>query len=265
MHSPLFDLPSLWLVQDLMIPVGIILCGVLVARRAEREHQHASQMLKLVVVSIIAGYLGGHILYIFTDLPHFMENPLDILLFWTGGGVFFGGVIGVTLAFFFSIRVMQLPFCKTGDIMVPYFVLIHAIGRLHCFVGGCCFGKPTNLPLAVIYPANYLAAQSHFEEGLIDKGVASLPIHPAQLYEAGALLLLFLFLLWLQQEKSYHGQIIVAWFFLYPALRFGLEAFRGDKYRGVYILSISQYISIALLLLATFFYLQLRKKRLSAH
>ena len=89
-----------------------------------------------------------------------------------------------------------------------------------------------------------------------------LAVHPTQLYEAGAELLMFFFLLSLRPKKRFHGQILLVWLSVYPVIRSVIELYRGDKIRGVYFmgLSTSQYISIAVACSAALIYFYLRKR-----
>jgi phosphatidylglycerol:prolipoprotein diacylglycerol transferase len=86
------------------------------------------------------------------------------------------------------------------------------------------------------------------------------PLHPSQLYEALATLIIFSILVWLAPRKRFAGQVTLAYVVLYSITRFGLEFFRGDVGRGfVGPLSTSQVVAIILVLLAAFFYFRLRK------
>ncbi len=89
-----------------------------------------------------------------------------------------------------------------------------------------------------------------------------IPLHPTQLYEAAALLVIFVFLLWLWRRRSFDGQIFAAFILLYAAARFGLEFFRGDPRSKLLggLLSAPQAISIALVVLAAVFWWWQRRR-----
>ena len=242
-----------------MLSAGLLLVISLGARQAQQEHEPPANIINLMVFELLAGILGARIVYAFTALPYYLNNPLEVLMIWKPGLVWYGGFIGAALCLLIYTRFHKLVFFKYADILVPYMAFGHAFGRLGCFLGGCCFGKPTNHSWGVIFPPYSAAAESQHLDGLITSGMPSLPIHATQLYEAGANFLLFLFLLWLGRNKTYHGQVSVGWCVLYPLLRFCIELFRGDQYRGLNILSTSQYLSIGILLFGALLYVGYEK------
>jgi phosphatidylglycerol:prolipoprotein diacylglycerol transferase len=107
-------------------------------------------------------------------------------------------------------------------------VLAHAIGRVGCFLNGCCYGKPSSLPWAVAFPFN------------------GVPRHPTQLYEMGALLTLFFILKALERKKLKAGTLFLIYGLSYGIWRFGVEFLRGDSTGVLWNLTVFQLASIAL-------------------
>ena len=131
---------------------------------------------------------------------------------------------------------------KTADIMIPGLVIAHMFGRFGCLSAGCCYGKPTGSSWGV-----------RLYSDLVDPNLRGVPLHPTQLYEAGSLFVLFLFLMRLHKKKSFDGQVVLTYFMAYPIIRSIIEIFRGDLIRGFVIdgvLSTSQFISILVFLAA---------------
>lgn len=132
------------------------------------------------------------------------------------------------LCFLFKVKVFL--FMET---VIPGLVLAHAAGRIGCFLGGCCYGLPTNLPWAVSFPKDSLP-WNHFHDQAL---------HPVQLYESLYLTLLALFLIYLIKP----GSRFVSYLFAYGFFRFMIEELRAD-YRGNILgseyLSPSQYFSL---------------------
>jgi phosphatidylglycerol:prolipoprotein diacylglycerol transferase len=155
----------------------------------------------------------------------------------------------------------RLPFFKYADIMMPFTALGHAFGRLGCLAAGCCFGRPSDLPWAIHFPYGSMAHQAQQNQHLVMLGDPALPVHPTQLYEAGIELLFFWLLVMMRPKKRFHGQLLLTWLALYPVARSIIEMFRGDQERGVYILSTSQYISIAVAGAAVALFLHFRRQR----
>ena len=122
--------------------------------------------------------------------------------------------------------------------LVPALPLVHAVGRVGCFCAGCCYGRAAPPPWGIAF--------THAIAG--PNGV---PLLPVQLWEAGAELVIFAFLLWYAGRAAGPGQMLRAYVFCYAPVRFVLEWFRGDPARGMYgPLSTSQWLSLVVLALA---------------
>jgi prolipoprotein diacylglyceryltransferase len=113
--------------------------------------------------------------------------------------------------------------------MIPYLAVGQFFGRFGCLAAGCCWGKITNLPWGIEFPAGTMAFRQHAQEGLLEAGAThALAIHPTQLYDSFTGLVLLGLLLWIRQRKRYHGHVFIWWMFLYPLMRSTVELFRGD-------------------------------------
>jgi phosphatidylglycerol:prolipoprotein diacylglycerol transferase len=137
----------------------------------------------------------------------------------------------------------KLPWWKTADACAPGIAIGNFFGRQGCFAAGCCWGKPTTLPWGVKFS----------ELGHEITGVpVGVPLHPTQLYESFAMLLVFVFLLWLHKRRVFEGQVILFYALLYSVVRFSIEFFRDDPRGDVFGLtsatglSTSQLISIVI-------------------
>lgn len=119
-----------------------------------------------------------------------------------------------------------------------------------CFLGGCCFGAPHDGPLSVSFPAWSPASEAQWRSGLLAHPSAhSLPVHPAQLYEAlGCLVLAGYLYFWREPRKRFDGQVMLETLAGYAVLRFGLEFLRADDRGALLGLSTSQWISVAAVL-----------------
>jgi phosphatidylglycerol:prolipoprotein diacylglycerol transferase len=173
-------------------------------------------------------------------------------------------------------RYYKLPWWRTADSFAPGVILGQAIGRLGCFSAGCCWGKPTAGWYGVHFSekgsqitgvptiVNHLAETQRnvWAERLADHGgvLAPLKLHPTQLYEAGAALLILVALLLIHRRRRFEGQVILAYAMLYSVARFIIEYWRDDPRGEILGLSTSQFIAIILFVgaLATFIY-RLRK------
>lgn len=245
----------------LFIATGFLMAMTLCKRQAEREGEDPEQMVDLTFYLLLSGLIGARVVFILTQLPEFMAHPLEIVMFWRGGLVWYGGFLGAVAYLVYHRKKSAVPFFKTVDILIPYMALAHGFGRLGCLFAGCCFGRPAQLPWSIVFPVHSMAQSAQYMSGLVGPLAPSMPVHPTQLYEAGAEFAMFAFLLWMRQHKRFHGQLFLLWVSLYPIIRSVIEIYRGDKDRGVYILSTSQYISIGVGLMALVLFFWLRKVR----
>jgi phosphatidylglycerol:prolipoprotein diacylglycerol transferase len=169
--------------------------------------------------------------------------------FWNGGLAYYGGLIGATAAGLWLLRRERFPIAKACDAAAIAIPIGLFFGRLGCFFGGCCFGVVSDHRFALRFPAYSAASEKHFREGLLaSKALASLPVHPTQLYEAaGCLAIAALIGLGLQPRKRFDGQLLLAFLGGYAVLRFALEYLRDDDRGALLGLSTSQLISVVIL------------------
>ena len=267
MYPTLFSLPfgdDPWSLHTygVLIATGFLVTMMMAKRQAIREGEDPERVVDLAFYVLLFGLIGSRIVFILTKLDEYIRNPIQILYFWQGGLVWYGGFI---LAAFYVYRYSKrhrLNYWKYADLFIPYVALCHAFGRLGCLAAGCCFGNPTDSPWGIVFPNGSMAHQQHHRDELISSySDAALAIHPTQLYEAGAEMLMFWLLILVRRNKRFHGQLMLIWLSCYPVIRTVIEFFRGDKERGVYIMSTSQWISIIVAAFAVWSYFHLRKVR----
>ncbi len=219
------------------------LCAILITvRLARRDGLPSERIYDLSLWMLLAALVGSKVLMLFTE-PEYRDHPLQLLSldFLRSGGVFYGGLLGAVLAGYLLIKRYQLPWWKTADACAPGIAIGNFFGRQGCFAAGCCWGKPTTLPWGVKF-----SELGHEITGVPTETY----LHPTQLYESFAMLLVFVFLLWLHKHKRFSGQVILAYALLYSIIRFAIEFVRDDP-RGDVLglttltgLSTSQLISI---------------------
>lgn len=195
--------------------------GILVAAKlAERDGLPRERIYDLCLWMLLASLVGSKILMFFTE-PEYREHPAQLLSldFLRSGGVFYGGLIGALIAAYLLMRRYGLPWWQTADACAPGIALGNVLGRQGCFSAGCCWGKPTNLPWGVRFTQ-------------LGHEITGVPIdaklHPTQLYESFAMLLVFFFLLWLHRRKKFSGHVILAYIAIYAGIRFAIEFVRDD-------------------------------------
>ena len=196
-----------------------------------------------------------------TSLDYYLSDlsRLFSVEFLRAGGVFYGGLLGAIAGCYFFLRKNpSVSFLRIADIAAPAIPLGQAIGRIGCFSAGCCWGSHSELPWAVTFSNDY----AH--------GLTGVPlheaIHPVQLYESFSWLLLFLILLAALRKKTFPvpGQLFAVYLISFGIIRFILEFFRGDLYRGVYfngMISTSQAISLLMVPAAMVLFFMLSRKK----
>jgi phosphatidylglycerol:prolipoprotein diacylglycerol transferase len=261
MHPRLFELP--WSIPYLG-PITVYTYGVLLAAayllglqlaivRARKRELDATRVMDLGIYIIISALIGAKLLLLVTDFQTFRNNPAELLTLARSGGVFYGGLILAVIVALVYIRRVGLPLWTTCDVFAPGIALGHVIGRFGCFFAGCCFGRPTSVPWAITFTDPFAAANVGTP--------LNVPLHPTQLYEAGAeFLILALLLSTENMGKRFAGRTFWLYMLLYSVSRFVIEFFRGDERGAVGALSTSQFISVVLAPLAIFMLVYLARR-----
>lgn len=184
----------------------------------------------LFIAAVIGGLIGAKLLYIIVELKDILADG-DFLRRLTGGGfVFYGGLAGGMLAALLYCRINTVDFIGFADALCAPLCFGHAVGRVGCFLAGCCYGCETSLAIGVVYP-----------EGSIPP--AGVKLLPTQLMEAAFLLLLGIALL-IVLKRCARLYASAAYLLSYGIWRFVIEFFRADPRGGIGLLSTSQIISI---------------------
>ena len=260
MYPRLLELP--WTVP-LLGQITIYTYGVLLAAayllglklamvRAKARGLDGAKVLDLGIYIIISALVGAKLLLLVTDFQVFQADPRELLTLARSGGVFYGGLILAVAVALWYIRRAGLPLWTTCDVFAPGIALGHVVGRFGCLFAGCCYGKPTTVPWAITFTDPFAAANVGTPLGV--------PLHPTQLYEAGAELLILIMLLGTERRgRPFAGRTFWLYMLLYAISRFIIEFFRGDPRGSVGIFSTSQFISIILAPLAIVMLLRLSR------
>lgn len=207
------------------------------AKKIGEDPKHIENLFLLIVLGSVLGSRLFHVA--FEEPSYYAAHPEKIIAVWEGGYTLYGALLSCLLVVFFYARKQRMDYFNFFDIAANGTALGIAIGRVGCFLAGCCWGKPTQCFLGVTFshPETFAA-------------IRHTPVHPSQLYEAFGALLIFGYLQWRFRNRAYRGQIFFHGLSLYAVLRFLIEYFRGDEYRGYVfhgLISYSQLISLAIL------------------
>ena len=264
MFPDLIDLGFLHLkTYGACMATGFLLCWMLVEKLSGRK-----DLSNLLLSLMIGGVAGSRIAYVIEHWhSEFASNPAAIVRVDQGGLMFYGGFILSFVIFFVWCFIKKENPLKLADLLAAVVPLGHAFGRIGCFFYGCCYGRDSDAWCAVTFPAG---SPSWFEHGR--KMVSVLP---TQLFEAAALLALFAFLMYvwhrnvkpqtsnLKPQTSNAGSGLILGLYLcgYAVIRFGIEILRGDPRAAVGPFSISQTISIGMIVIGSLFILNARVHR----
>ena len=258
MYPRLFEIPEFVGIGPFTIyTYGVMLAAAyllglqLAIVRARKAGLDSGRMLDLGVYIVIAALVGAKLLLLVVNFEYFRNNPDEILVLARSGGVFYGGLIMATLVAFWYMKRHGLPVWTTCDMFAPGIALGHVIGRVGCLMAGCCYGRETNVPWAITFRDTFAAANVGTP--------LNVPLHPTQLYEAGAELMILVLLLATERKgRPFPGRTFWAYMLLYAISRFIIEFYRADE-RGIIMgMSTSQFISVVLVPLSVLMLLYLR-------
>lgn len=243
-----FIIDFLWLGREVRVPSYGLMLAIAFSvgyfetlRRSIREKEidprHIENLFLIVIASAVIGSRLFHV--VFEDPIYYFQNPAKIFAVWQGGYTFYGGLLIGLVATYGYTRIRRLSFLRIVDIMTPSVLFGLALGRVGCFLAGCCWGQPTSMPWGVVF-SNPLSFAPHHTS----------PLHPTQLYESLGAALLFGVAWFKYNRRAYDGQIVFFALIGYALLRFFVEFFRGDDYRGFVLngtLSYAQLVSLTIL------------------
>ncbi len=180
--------------------------------------------------------------------------------FWAGGLTYYGGFIGASVVAVWLLRRDKFPLGKMADFAGFAIPMGLVFGRMGCLLAGCCFGSECALPWALSFPARSAASEMQAKAHLIaSKFLPSLHVHPTQVYESLACLVITGFcLLYVYPRKRYAGHVFVVFATLYAIVRFLLEMLRRDDRGSLLGLSTSQWIGVAIVVMMFFLHRKLR-------
>jgi len=242
MYPDLFSIGPITLhTYGLFVAIGFFVGLMVTTRLGKSEGFSSQQIMDMGFIIILSAIIGSRAMYIVMNTSYYTHAPLDMLKIWEGGLVFSGGVIGVVLTMLWYVKRHDLPLGKTADLWAPAIAIGQAIGRIGCFMAGCCYGKPTDSIFGVTFSnPNSLARPLH------------VPLHPTQLYSSISGVVIFMVLLLLYSKKKFEGQVFLWFLIMHSTARLAIEHFRGDD-RGILLssnMSMTQLVATLILIAA---------------
>ena len=239
MYPKLISIGSFYIpTYGVLVALGFLAGLWVTLHLARRAGLAPEKITNLAVYCAIAGIIGAKLFMFLFDLGDYVRNPGQIFSLETlqAAGVFHGGFLAAILFAAFYMRREQLPVLGTMDVFAPGIAIGQAIGRLGCFAAGCCWGRECDLPWGVRFRSDAASPVP------LDK-----TLHPVQLYESAADLLIFFLLFRRAQQKHPSGQVIGLYMVLYSTARVIIEFYRVHEQSLVGPFSLTQWIALGVL------------------
>ncbi len=240
MHNEIFTIGKITIHgYGLMIGIGFLAAVLIGMYRAKKKGLNQEAVLDIAIYAILAGFLGGKLLYVIVEWKRFMADPWSVL--GSSGFVVYGGIITGVLAGYIYSKIKKISFIKYFDLVMPEIAIAQGFGRIGCFLAGCCYGRETDSFLGVIFPQGSLAPS----------GVKLLP---TQLFMSVGDFLIAIILILYSRKNKVDGNVGAGYLILYGVGRFIIEFFRNDARGSVGALSTSQFISIFIVAIGVAFF-----------
>ena len=205
------------------VALGFAAAALLISRRAVNFGINKNDAVDLIVLMLVGGVIGARLLYVLLNIGYYSANPFEVIDLSKGGLVWYGGFFAAIASAAIYIRQKKMGFLNTMDLVAPYIVLAQAFGRVGCFLNGCCYGFNS---------------------------------YPIQLVSSFILVIIFIILRSWQDRRRFIGEIALWYCILYSLKRFGIEFFRADNPRIIIGLTISQVISLLVLIAAVIIFMK---------
>jgi len=206
----------------LMLIISVMLGIYYVYRMSKKTEFDFGNLLTIAYILVFGGIIGARLFYVLFHLEEFEGHWLDTInpfqsdQFGIAGLNLYGGVIVAVIGSFIYLKIKKLPVLRIFDLFAPTIGIGLIFTRIGCFLNGCCFGTPTDLPWGVSFPVGSMPYYIFGTEF----------IHPAQIYSSLYGLLLFIYLHWRLKNKKFDGEVIGLLFMIEAIFRYAIEFVR---------------------------------------
>lgn len=239
MHRVLFSLGS-WPIYSfgVFVALGCIAASWVAASQSKRLRIDRDMTLEACVWVVAFGVLGARLGFVTQNLGWYLEHPDQILNMRAGGMSWHGGLVGIVVGAWIPTRRMGIRLLDFLDLAAPGILLGLGIGRIGCFLNGCCYGKICDSWFSIVTPTE------------------ADPVHlyaryPTQLLEMGLAFILFPLLLTWLRHRRFRGEVFMGFLLLYSVIRFVVEFFREGGLLGSTPLTLAQWVSVVLVIVST--------------
>jgi phosphatidylglycerol:prolipoprotein diacylglycerol transferase len=169
MHPELFEIPFIHLTiksYGLMMVIGFIACVWLITRLSRDFTSNPQIITNAALYALVGGVIGARLFFVIHYIDNFRSNLLDVFAIWQGGLELAGGVIVAIIVILLYLWYHKQPVRRYLDTLAIGLMLALVFGRIGCFLNGCCYGKPTELPWGVRFPYDSFAYRSQISPDL---------------------------------------------------------------------------------------------------
>ena len=214
----------------LMIALGFLFALIYGTWQCKKQGLDDDFFFNLAMFVLIFGWLGGKIMFIIVEFKQFLISPMSVI--GSEGFVVYGGIISGIITIYVYCKIKKMNFFSYIDIIAAAVAINQALGRVGCFLAGCCYGRETDSWVGVVFPEGCMAP-------------AGVKLIPTQLFSAAADICMFIILCMIINSKKYIKGVPMAVYMTgYAIGRTIIECFRSDARGSVGALSTSQFISI---------------------
>ncbi len=236
----------------LCIGIGIMVAYFIILYKTKSLGINKDNLSELFLWSFLAAFVGGKLLFYLEEPSKYLDNPSLMLKNFGNGFVFYGSLLLVVPTMYFWLRKKKIAFWPFMDGVAFGGPVLHSLGRLGCFLAGCCHGKVCDNAFGVIFSNPKSAANPK-----------NIPLYPTQLFDIAINLITLLIVFLVSKKQQFNGQLFLIYIMLYGIGRVINENFRGDDERGFLfggILTYSQFIAILLIVVSAIIWYKLAKK-----
>ncbi|MFH1878765.1 MAG: prolipoprotein diacylglyceryl transferase [Candidatus Omnitrophota bacterium] len=242
MHRILFQAgPFTLYTYGFFVALGFLLAMVLIGRDSKKIGLEKNKVFDCLIAVLIGGLAGGRLLFVILNWHLFRNDIARIVMINEGGMAVQGAMLMGVLSGAVAARVKRIPFWKTADLFAPYMALGQSVGRVGCFMNGCCYGKAVSSGVRVTFPGDEVSRI------------------PVQLYSSFSLLAICIILLLLRKKRYFDGHAFALYLLLYSVYRFFMDFMRADNPPVFGSMSLSQIISIGTFFTGIALYMILRR------
>lgn len=245
MYPVLFKIGNLGIRSyGVLLVIAFFICLWLAKFDAKRISLSKKLVDKYANYLLLGGLIGARLYYAaFYDPYYYFTKPWTLLFIWEGGLAIHGALLGGVIATYLFCKKKNIPFLKLTDFVAPILLLGQAIGRIGCFLNGCCYGVPTDKPWGMIFAKDSPAYYKYGYQSL----------HPTQLYEMFLDLIGFILLWSFRRNFKKPGTLFGLYLIYYGIVRFAISFLRADSlYLWGTSIKIAYLVSIFMLIVGAF-------------